>query len=90
MDFEEFIYLMKRNRLGKNALKIILTGCLGLVILIIVFFVIAILAAFNYHEQIYEVISRIINFVFGDSPNNALRGFFQQYIDGALKNQFNE
>lgn len=89
MDIEEILYKLKHNRLGKKALNVVLTGCLMLVILVVFLLVIALILAFKYHTQIYDVFVSIINFVFGDSPDNVIRGFFKQIGDNFLKNLFN-
>ncbi|AFV03303.1 hypothetical protein UNSWDHB_633 [Dehalobacter sp. UNSWDHB] len=89
MDLEEILYHMKRNRLGKKAVKIVLTGCLLLIIVFIILLVIAIILAVKYHTQIYDGFMGIINFIFGDSPDNVIRGFIQQIIDSFFKNLFN-
>lgn len=89
MDFEEILYHLKRNRLGKKAFKLVLAGCLFLLILFVILVVIAIILALTYHTQIYDGFMKIVNYVFGDSPDNVIRGFFQQLADNFLKNLFN-
>ncbi|WP_298197393.1 hypothetical protein [Desulfosporosinus sp.] len=88
MDIEKILYHLRRNRLGGKALKIVLSGCLFLVIAFVILLVIAITLAFNYHAQIYDGFMRIINFIFGDSPDNVIRGFFKQLADNFLKDLF--
>ncbi|SHF60365.1 hypothetical protein SAMN02745133_03071 [Desulforamulus putei DSM 12395] len=89
MDFEDILYYLKRNRLGKKTLKVLLTGCLFIVIVFMILIVIAVILAFKYHTQIYDSFMRIINFIFGDSPDNVIRGFLKQIADNFLKNLFN-
>lgn len=89
MHFEEFLYHLRRNRLGRRASKVVLKGCLFLVIVFVILVVIAIILAFNYHAQIYDGFIRIINFIFGDSPDNVIRGYLKQLADSFLKNIFN-
>lgn len=86
MDFEE---ILRGNQLGNKALKIVLTGCLFLVIAFVILLVISVILAFRYHAQIYDGFVSIINFIFGDSPDNVIRGFFKQFADNFLKNLFN-
>lgn len=88
MDIEKILYHLRRNRLGGKTLKILLSGCLFLVIAFVILLVIAITLAFNYHAQIYDGFMRIINFIFGDSPDNVIRGFFKQLADNFLKDLF--
>lgn len=90
MDFEEILYLLRRKRLDKKTLKVIISGCLFLVMVLIILLVIAIILAFKYHTQIYDGFMRIINFIFGDSPDNVIRGVFKQISDNFLKNLFSE
>jgi capsular polysaccharide biosynthesis protein len=88
MDIEDILYYVKRNRFSKKALKVLLTGCLFIVVIFIVLIIIAAILAFKYHTQIYDGFMRIINFIFGDSPDNMIRGFFKQIADNFLKNLF--
>lgn len=88
MDIEKILYHLRRNRLGGKNLKIVLSGCLFLVIAFVILLVIAITLAFNYHAQIYDGFMWIINFIFGDSPDNVIRGFFKQLADNFLKDLF--
>lgn len=88
MHFEEILYHLRRNRLGKKTLKVLLGGCLFLVVLFVVLLVIVIILAFKYHGQIYDGFISMINFLFGDSPDNVIRGFFKQIVDSFFKNLF--
>lgn len=90
MDLEEILYYLKRKRLGKRVLKVILLGFLFLVLLLICLLVVAVILALRYHTQIYDGFMRIINFVFGDSPDNILRGLFKQIVDNFIGKLFNE
>lgn len=89
MHFEEILYHLRRNQLGRKVSKVVLKGCLFLVIVFVILVVIAIILAFNYHAQIYDGFIRIINFIFGDSPGNVIRGYLKQFADSFLKNMFN-
>lgn len=89
MDLEEILYHLRRHRLGKRTLKVLMAGCLIVVIAFIVLLIIAIILAVKYHTQIYDGFMRIFNFIFGDSPDNVIRGFLKQILDNLLKNMFN-
>lgn len=89
MDFDEILYHLRRSRISRKAIKLIFTGCLFLVIIFVILIIIAIILAFKYHTQIYDGFMRIVNFIFGDSPDNVIRGFFKQIADNFLKNLFN-
>lgn len=88
MDFEKTIYRLRRNGLGRKVLKVLLTGCLVLVVLIVILIVFAIVLAVKYHTQIYEGFNNAINFIFGDSTINVVRGWIQQIVDIFIKNLF--
>lgn len=88
MDIEKILYHLRRNRLEGKALKIVLSGCLFLVIAFVILIAIAIILAFNYQAQISDGFMRIINFIFGDSPDNVIRGFFKQLGDNFIKDLF--
>ena len=57
--------------------------------MLVILLAIAIILAFKYHTQIYDGFMSIINFIFGDSPDNVIRGLFKQIADNFLKNLFN-
>ncbi|TGE34348.1 hypothetical protein [Desulfosporosinus sp. Sb-LF] len=86
MDYEEII---RGSGLEKKALKVVRRGCLFLVIAFVVLLACLIILAFNYHAQIYGGFMSIINFIFGDSPNNVIRGYLKQFADSFIKNMFN-
>lgn len=89
MNFEEIQYYLRRDKLGKKALKVVLTGCLFLAIVFVILLVIAIILAFKYNAQIYDGFMRLINFIFGNSPENVISRFIKQIADNFLKNFFN-
>lgn len=89
MDFEQVQQNFRRNGLGKKVAKVVLKGCLFLVIACVILIVIAIILAFNYHTQIYDGFTRIINFIFGNSPENVISGYFKNFADNFLKSIFN-
>ena len=89
LNFQDISYHLKQRFLGRKTLKIILTGCLLIFIVIMLLLVIAIILAFNYHTQIYDGLLRISNFIFNDSPDNILMNYFKQIIDNSIKNLFN-
>ena len=89
MDFVKILYHLKRNRLGKKVAKVVLTGCLVLVILFVILITIAIVLAFKYNAQIWDGFVRIINYIFGNSPENVISGFFKQISDNFIKTLFN-
>lgn len=80
---------LRRNGLGKKVIKVVLTGCLFLVIVLVILLAIAIILAFKYNAQIYDGFMRIINYVFGNSPENVISGYFKQIADNFLKSLFN-
>jgi hypothetical protein len=82
---EDVLYLLKRNRFSKKTLKILIGGCLVLVLGFILLVVIAIVLAFAYRTQIYDGFMGIVNFLFGDSSDNVIRNFLQQLADSFLK-----
>lgn len=86
MDYEEII---RGYGLGKKPLKVLRRGCLFLVIAFVILLVGVIILAFNYHAQIYGGFMSIINFIFGDSPDNVIRGYLKQFADSFLKSMFN-
>jgi hypothetical protein len=86
MDYEEII---RGNGLGKKTLKVIRRGCLFLVFAFVILLASVTILAFNYHAQIYSGFMSIVNFIFGDSPDNVIRGYLKQFADGFLKNMFN-
>ncbi|WP_242873053.1 hypothetical protein [Clostridium magnum] len=90
MDFQEILYQLKKNRLGKKAVKLIFTGCLFMMIIFIILIIIAMILAVKYHTQIFDGLMRIFNYVFGDSPNNVISGYVKQIIDNFIKDLFNK
>lgn len=86
MDYEE---ITRGSKLGKKALKVVCRVFLFLVIVFVVLLVCLIILAFNYHAQIYGGFMSIINFIFGDSPDNVIRGYLKQFADSFIKNMFN-
>ncbi|ODA43105.1 hypothetical protein [Desulfosporosinus sp. BG] len=89
MDFEQVQHNFRQNGLGKKVAKVVLTGCLFLVIVFVILLVIAVILAFKYNAQIYDGFVRIINYIFGNSPENLISGYFKQFADNFLKNLFN-
>ncbi|OLN31343.1 hypothetical protein DSOL_2682 [Desulfosporosinus metallidurans] len=45
--------------------------------------------AYKYNAQIYDGFVRIINYIFENSPENLISGYFKQFADNFLKNLFN-
>ena len=88
LDFQEIIYQIKQRFLGEKTLKVILTGCLVIFIVITLLIVMAIILAFNYHTQIYDGLLKIFNFIFNDSPDNILSNLLKQIVDNFTKNLF--
>lgn len=90
VDFEEILYQLRQNRLGKKTVKVILTGCLFVMLVFIILLIIAIILAVKYHTQIFDGFMRIFNYIFGDSPDNVISGYIKQIADNFIKNLFNE
>jgi len=44
--------------------------------------------AFLFHDQIYSLLVKITNFVFGESPDNFLKKIIQQLLNDYLKGLF--
>jgi hypothetical protein len=72
----------------KKTFKLLLKGCLLLVALFVVLLAAAIIFTMNYHTQIANGFLSIVNYVFGNSPENVLRGFIQQLTDNYLSSLF--
>jgi hypothetical protein len=69
---------------------VLMAGCLLIGAISLILLVIAGVLAFVYHEQLYDGFSMIINYLFGDSPDNVLRGYSQQLADGFTKSLLSE
>ncbi|MGE5328218.1 MAG: hypothetical protein ACM3KR_01765 [Deltaproteobacteria bacterium] len=89
MDFEDIFYNLKHKRFGGRLFKIVLAGFLFIVAAIVILLITSIILAMNYHTQIYDGFMQIVNFIFGDSPENVIRGYLQQIADNFFKNLFN-
>jgi predicted PurR-regulated permease PerM len=88
MDFEDIFYHMKQNRFGKKIVKVMLALCILFIIVCAILFIAAIILASKYHTQIFDGFTRVINYLFGDSPDNVIRGVFKQVTDNFIKNLF--
>jgi len=89
VDFEDILYNLKQKRFGGKLFKIVLAGFLFIAVAIVILLIISIILAMNYHTQIYDGFMRLVNFIFGDSPENVIRGYLKQIADNFLKNLFN-
>jgi hypothetical protein len=76
----------RRRKLRKKTFKVLLAACIFIVSTFLVLLAISGFLAFTYHAEIYDGFMRIISYIFGDSPDNVLRGFMQQFADSFLKN----
>jgi hypothetical protein len=79
---------LRLSRSGKKAFKVLLSGCLIIITLFVILLVVAVILTLKYHTQLYEGFLRIINYIFGDSPDNVIRGYIQLFADNYLKGLF--
>jgi hypothetical protein len=87
---ENIVYSLRNRRFRKKTVIVLIAGCLLIGAISLILLVIAGVLAFTYHEQLYDGFSMIINYLFGDSPDNVLRGYSQQLADGFTKSLFSE
>lgn len=61
-----------------------------MVIIFIILLIIAIILAIKYPTQLIDGFIKILNFIFGDSPNNVIKDFIKQITDNFINNLFKE
>jgi len=81
---EDIIYYLNQS-FGKKGLKILLTGCFLIFLILMVFVIAAVIFVFNYQSEIYAVLTKIFNFIFNGSLDNLFKNIVKLISDSLVK-----
>ncbi len=70
---------------GKKGLKLLLTGCFFIFLILVVFVIAAVIFVFNYQSEIYAVLAKIFSFIFNGSLDNLFKNLVKLISDSLLK-----